>query len=152
MFWGFFPTHFLLRFYSEIAFKLKHWLYSVSFTMKHSTAITGASAQGLLPLQPVTLWPYSLIPPLHTATLLSFHLLNELEGNRLEGLLRFLHIWLFLGSAWFLCVLDQYALAAWAALCIRTTASASELFTPTHMNLHFSSFSAQSPQCMLLHE
>lgn len=95
--------------------------------------------------------PCSLTPPL-TATLLSFHLLNELESNRQEALLSFLHIWIFLGKVWFLCVLDQYALAAWAALCIRTTARASELFTPTHMNLHFSSFSAQSPRCVLLHE
>lgn len=81
--------------------------------------------------------PCSLTPPFHTATLLNFNLLSELEGNRLEGLLSFLHIWLFLGSAWFLCVLDQYALAAWAALCVRTTTSASELFTPTQMNFLF---------------
>lgn len=127
----FFPTLFLLSHYSEMAFKLKHCLYSISFTVKRSTAITGASVQVLLPHPAASL---------HPSTLLSFHLLNELEGRRLEALLSFLHIWLFLGKAWFLCVQDLSALAAWAALCIRTTTSASELFTPTHMNLHFFPF------------
>lgn len=57
VFWGFFPTLFLLSYYSEIAFKLKHWLYSISFTMKHSTAITGATTQGLLPHPAASLHP-----------------------------------------------------------------------------------------------
>lgn len=115
---------------SEMAFKLKHWLYSVSGTVVYSSATAGAHVQvqqHQLKSPPAcsylhcshTLQPHSSPPHSHTAEFPPDQCAGTLTGWRI--CLVFSVACFYLGEHDFCSCWTKMPWQPWVALCIRTT-------------------------------